>query len=208
MKGCLWIVELWLIAFFPLWWAGLTFITGGTFLKKKWGGLISKTVLGHNPYEILPNTKQLKTVSTVILQKIVWLRPKWHFPCSLLPPVLLPLRPIKENHLESPEPVKPGNVLAASCPGVGGRQLLSRASDSESGVREAYVSAGDRSYGPCQVQEFYLFLEHTLCVYLYWGNQLFLLTSRKEEPALAHVPGRGYTSQLAPLQAASCPSLS
>lgn len=46
----------------------------------------------------------------------------------------------------------------------------------------------------------YFFLECALYAYLYWGNQLFLLTSQEEEQVLAYVPGQSYSSQLALLQ--------
>lgn len=92
-------------------------------------------------------------------------------------------------------------ICQPHAPEVRSRQLLSTASHSESGMREACVQLGAWVRARARYKEKpYFFLECTLYAYLYWGNQLFLLTSQEEEPVLAPVPGQSYTSQLAPFQ--------
>lgn len=105
---------------------------------------------------------------------------RWYFSCCLLPLVLPPLRLIKENGSESAQQVKPGNVLclhvAASCPGGEGQTWLLTVKV-EWGRPLSHLGARVRARARHR-DKFYFLLGHTLHAYLYWGNQLFLLTSR------------------------------
>lgn len=206
-EGCLWIVELWLIAFYPFRWAGFTFIIRVT-LKK-----IKSSYFQNSPWvESLLNTAKHKTTvdsfnchsseNSLIEAKVMF---------SMLSPTSSSStsqahkrKPFRKSWASKSQKCA-GNFLSWRWgPNKCYPRLL--IVKSEGGRHLSQWRAGVMARA--RYKKFYLFLVHILSAYLYWGNQLFLLTSQEEEPALARVPGQGCTSQLAPLQAASCPSLS